>query len=1235
MRANVRDRPPWLARVGTGAGVLIAPDLVLTCHQVVSRVARPDLRAELVHVGHTSDAEVEVEVPIRDDDGGGDLAVLRLAEPVPRPVVAPLRRPVAWADHPYVVQGFARGHVESRGTLGGWVGPGWVQLNGSSGHVLDAGFAGAPVWDDVVGGVVGLVVAADKPVGGGHLLPVEEIVRLWPGAAGYVGWRLDLDDAYDTHWLPRARGVEPHESADVWHFVGRHRALHEVATHLAGPPDGRVRAVVGSPGSGKSAVLARTVVLADRVTRLLVPSEDLDPSVALPPPITVAVHARGLTLPDVVRAIADAAEVEAGDANQLLQRCGPVSVVVDALDEAAGDAPVHLATLLSRFANRDRHVVVGTRVGARGGAANALLNRLRDPVVLDLDSPAYLDRADVVRYLENRLGDPATAAAIAERADGNFLIAQLAALTGGTGLATTVGAAVDDYLSVRFDNPRRVRDLLLPLAFAEGTGLPEGALWLDLANALTLGDYTARDLRDVLESAASYLVEQSDRTYRLFHQALDDTFRAEHTGPEPELVVHETLARHRNTAYTRDHFLAHAAAAGRVDEALTDIDLLLTAEPHRVLPYLHHARSNQAKAIAAVYRRSSHDFAGQTVPHRAAQFALVAQQLGGEAVADMITTPLPWRAHVVGWRTDAGSEVIARPVNPFGTYVWFDGDGNPVILSSRNDGAEFHRYRDHRLEGVAIVGPPGGLILGFARIRDEDGEDVLLTVSGPGGHVAKLTHGSEVRRCGWISTDLASPSDVALVREPSGRLLGAVADSTKVFLLDLTADEPVVLVRRPVSQARPAVTLGVRDGTTYLAHTEKNDRLEVFRLGAGDVLEKLGDLPDCLCTRFTTDALGRLLLISGGAYAIAAVEVTERNLDPVTGFACDPVDYLTEAQLPDGRSLVAFVTVSGELLLWDTADEGGPAVRGQEIRVWAGTVAIGAGPEIRLATSGGSGAVRLWDLSEPAWTGVGSLDQSMFHLLSATALATFVGVTTGMGEGVLASLGSDGLLEVWTVRSCSPIRLGSFRLPPERSGDNTWLSVTPDGAGAVVVAAASGGHVSVLRFDRGGSRLLGRRAGNPARLSLYRSSTGSLRLLVTDQHVVRIHAVDDSVTELASTRTTSVELCPDSVGPLVVMEALEGSTSTVRLYSLADDRFTPVSESWACGLPTVSTVASTGSLLVATGVARDTVDVWCRPESGPVRLLAQVVVNATILNLEWRRDVLTVMCMSGVVELAF
>lgn len=170
---------------------------MLTCTHVLPA---GDVRVTVVHLGATTTAAVELSVPVAED-GSGDLTVLRLAEPVPRAVVAPPRSPIALSDHDFVVHGFTRGFLaEARGRLGGRVGPGWVQMDDvrGFGHVVDRGFSGAPVWDDTIGAVVGIVVAAQKSAGAGYLIPVAEIVRMWPAAREFTGWRLDLDEASGT-----------------------------------------------------------------------------------------------------------------------------------------------------------------------------------------------------------------------------------------------------------------------------------------------------------------------------------------------------------------------------------------------------------------------------------------------------------------------------------------------------------------------------------------------------------------------------------------------------------------------------------------------------------------------------------------------------------------------------------------------------------------------------------------------------------------------------------------------------------------------------------------------------------------------------------------------------------------------------------------------------------------------------------------------------------------------------
>src|SRR6266545_4618466 len=68
-----------------------------------------------------------------------------------------------------------------------------------------------------------------------------------PQEANTTGWRLDLDPDLDTHWWPRARGVEPDAESEGWYFTGRELVLRELAEWLAAPVglDRRMRVLTG------------------------------------------------------------------------------------------------------------------------------------------------------------------------------------------------------------------------------------------------------------------------------------------------------------------------------------------------------------------------------------------------------------------------------------------------------------------------------------------------------------------------------------------------------------------------------------------------------------------------------------------------------------------------------------------------------------------------------------------------------------------------------------------------------------------------------------------------------------------------------------------------------------------------------------------------------------------------------------------------------------------------------
>ncbi|MEV6841694.1 hypothetical protein AB0N17_46105, partial [Streptomyces sp. NPDC051133] len=532
---------------------------------------------------------------------------------------------------------------------------------------------------------------------------VERIMRLLKPSPGFLSDGVWINAGeLSAHWDPKARGAEQGRAG--WYFTGRCRALSELVSWLSGgAPDGRVRVVTAGPGSGKSTVLARIVTLADPDLRKRIPVDGV-PEATVPPTgcVDLAVLARGRSVHDVLDRIAAVAGVDltsTAEAQRLhilaaLLPAWPaeLTVVVDALDEAAD--PEGLARALRRLA-RDAtglRVLVGTRPGPR----NSLLTACgHDARIIDLDCHPWLDPDDLTEYVRRRLlaaDDPHThspyrdqpalaarvAEAVAERAYPTFLIAQLVSRTltdsdtvvDPTGeelsrLLGTVADALDDYLFRLSPDHHRVRDLLLPLAYAHGTGLTHGMVWPQVANAIAQRAYTLAGLEWLLATAADFLVEQTvdqeEIHYRLYHQALVDYLRLAHDDHLVERRITRVLTGlapitggrpdwAKAPAYVRRHLPRHAAAARLLDPLLDDAGLLLAAEYGE----LRKAISERNRHLPEPDNRSTwfHHVLpqpGKEPSRRAALLEQSARQFGFDALADDVPRVAPHRLWATPW----------------------------------------------------------------------------------------------------------------------------------------------------------------------------------------------------------------------------------------------------------------------------------------------------------------------------------------------------------------------------------------------------------------------------------------------------------------------------------------------------------------------------------------------------------------------------------------------------------
>lgn len=334
-------------------------------------------------------------------------------------------------------------------------------------------------------------------VAGGRIAP--PFVRNPQFTTSFDG--LSLDD--HEYWDVKARGVDA-ASLPGWFFTGREAALRELVEWLnTDRGDGPVRIVTGGPGSGKSAVLAWLVLAAQPSTRAAATQALAGQHDLIPPEgaITGQLNLRGVRTNDAVRAVAKTLGLRSATMHELLvdlkSQEGQVTILVDSLDESAEPHRL-VAELLIPLASLDGVCLL---IGMRRLSEPLLYEAAR---VIDLDDPEYFDADDIRKFVFKRLvaelrsdqtrtADEAIqpiADMVARRAGFSFLYARVVARTLALRtkdldtstsdwqhrlkLPAGLPEAFEEDLE-RFEPARRRRivDLLLPLAYSRGKGLPQ------------------------------------------------------------------------------------------------------------------------------------------------------------------------------------------------------------------------------------------------------------------------------------------------------------------------------------------------------------------------------------------------------------------------------------------------------------------------------------------------------------------------------------------------------------------------------------------------------------------------------------------------------------------------------------------------------------------------------------------------------------------------------------------
>lgn len=540
--------------------------------------------------------------------------------------------------------------------------------------------------------------------------------------------------ADEAHWDPKARGVEA-TGVPGWFFTGRTRALRELIawmSHKSG--DGLARVVTGLPGSGKSTVLAWLVIASRGEARKELALAGLDAGPAPLPgigTIDAAVHARGLTLLQVAISLGTQLGISVNNPADLFtglkERTGPVRIIVDALDESAEPRLVETELLQRLTVIPKVRLILGTRRSHTRVPLGGLAK------VIDLDTEEYYDQDDLVEYVLRRLlklnptgvyagrhvDAKRVATLVAGKAGFSFLYARLVSRSlafADRAIDTTVPGwesrlVLPANLPEAFgadlhrhddETRRRLVDLMVPLAYARGKGLPQKLIWHTIASAVSKGVYTNVDIRELKQKAGYYIVqdtEQGEVVYRLFHDTFAQYLRDQTCDEEVEATITRALlsltprgatgeidwlAVHEPYILSKIPF--HSQEAGLLDDLLLQPGFLLSAHNDALLATFSQPKSPRQRAFGRFYRKTVHHLRSGEPSDQAAYVQLAAMQYGVEEARLALSVGAGrdrWRPLWASWAASAPSELIATAEGPVKALaVVRDPEGAPLLLSA-------------------------------------------------------------------------------------------------------------------------------------------------------------------------------------------------------------------------------------------------------------------------------------------------------------------------------------------------------------------------------------------------------------------------------------------------------------------------------------------------------------------------------------------------------------------------
>jgi WD40 repeat protein/S1-C subfamily serine protease len=1164
--------------VGTGA--VISPGLVVTCEHVVRGSDAAKVHAE----------NGEFDFRVLDSDADLDVALLEPAQDgvslpassilIPRA----LRRGRRLPDDRALVE-LCTDEADTPRSLDVEVRPGPSDSRriefvvASSREGVRRGYSGGPVVEidehSQRPRLVGIVrardersVTVDLDAGRGWFVPTDRIVERFEQVAEQTETPVERDPSWEQHWEPRSRGVAT-ASDDGFFFSGRATAYERVRDHM---DQGQgLLVVTGSRGSGKSALLARVVVLGCRRYLASLGAAHGDAIGAYEPPtrpVDAAVLARGKS-PDAVAmevgeqlGFAQTTALELA-ATLMRERLRP-SIVIDAIDESLDSSALAREVVLPLAQTGSRLAIAALRRRIAADLAHA------DWV--DLDREPYRDDAALPDYVQRRLtagrhytGHSArkVATAVAKGANGIFVVAELVARTLAqrapidttrpswrAHLPTDVTEAFEVYLA-RFGGERRhVLALLHPLAhaLAEGLTVDPGTVWLATANRLRpreLRAFTGDDLRDAHSRAQDYLIMSGDdAAVRLYHEGLADAVRRLAARERLDWAGHEITpaaigyeideaaasfldallellpdenapADAYDTAeqYLLRHLPSHLTDRQRAGELLIRPGLLLAADQDSVRRALVRGApgiptAHQKARVAAVHALAR---THASTIERAAALSAALRRQGEGRLADRLRTALP--------RTAASRPPEAGRL----PYELISGPPYPAVLVTISDA---HRGRVSAL-----------------RLVEHEGEPLLLS----GGRDAAIRSWRLDGSPGPLAREHAHArrvTDLALAEHEGEPLLlsGALDGAIRSWRPD---GSPGPLARE---QAHPhgvtALALAEHEGEQLLLSGGRDGAIHSWRLdGSPGPLEREQAHAAGVTALASAEHEGEPLLLSGGRDGAIHSWRLDGSPGPLAReHAHDNwIAALALAQ-HDGEPLLLSGGADGAIRSWRLDGSPGPLAR-EPGRKGALVLALGEIARRPILLSGGhDGAIRSWQVDESA----GPLAHEQAHGLGVSALARAEHegeplLLSGQRNGAIRSSRLDG--RAGPLAHEQAHRRGVAALArAEHEGEPLLLSGGFDGA------------IHSWRLDGSPGPLAKERAHARGVSALARAEHGGEPLLVSGGVEGAIHSwrLDGSPGPLACERAhargvSALALAEHEGEPLLLSGGFEGAIRSWRL----------------------------------------------------------------------------------------